>query len=156
MFIFPVQLTMTSRIGNNLITRLIYSSTLLYVHCDGDIIIIRPLSIRRAFLLAYLDINSMWKSISEKRQCSAKNRHNAQHNKHKSIRCATKRIKARPAAYVSGSYCVTPAGTSNELDVQNGWEENTHTHCYNMHTESVLCIHAYILLYTHVLNKTLL
>ena len=22
--------------------------------------------------------------------------------------------------------CVTPAGTSNELDVQNGWEENTH------------------------------
>ena len=26
------------------------------------------------------------------------------------------------------SSCVTPAGTSNELDVQNGWEENTHTH----------------------------
>ena len=28
---------------------------------------------------------------------------------------------------------VTPAGTSNELDVQNGWEENTentHTHTY--------------------------
>ena len=25
---------------------------------------------------------------------------------------------------------VTPAGTSNELDVQNGWEENTHTHIY--------------------------
>ena len=24
---------------------------------------------------------------------------------------------------------VTPAGTSNELDVQNEWEENTHTHC---------------------------
>ena len=47
----------------------------------------KPLSIRRAFLLAYLGINSMWKSISEKRQCSAKNRHNAQHNKHKSIRC---------------------------------------------------------------------
>ena len=23
---------------------------------------------------------------------------------------------------------MTPAGTSNELDVQNGWEENTHTH----------------------------
>ena len=22
---------------------------------------------------------------------------------------------------------MTPAGTSNELDVQNGWEENTHT-----------------------------
>ena len=25
------------------------------------------------------------------------------------------------------SPCVTPAGTSNELDVQNEWEENTHT-----------------------------
>ena len=24
---------------------------------------------------------------------------------------------------------MTPAGTSYELDVQNGWEENTHTHC---------------------------
>ena len=24
--------------------------------------------------------------------------------------------------------CVTPAGTSNELDVRNEWEENTHTH----------------------------
>ena len=23
--------------------------------------------------------------------------------------------------------CVTPAGTSNEVDVQNKWEENTHT-----------------------------
>ena len=23
---------------------------------------------------------------------------------------------------------MTPAGTSNELDVQNKWEENTHTH----------------------------
>ena len=45
---------------------------------------VRPLSIRRAFLLG---INSMWESISEKRQCSAKNRHNAQHNKHnKSIK----------------------------------------------------------------------
>ena len=29
------------------------------------------------------------------------------------------------------SSCVTPAGTSNELDVQNGWEENTHTHTEN-------------------------
>ena len=60
-----------------------------------------PLSIRRASLLVYLGINSMWKSIAEKRQCSAKNRHNAQHNKHKSIKCATKRIKARPAALTS-------------------------------------------------------
>ena len=25
------------------------------------------------------------------------------------------------------SSCVTTAGTSNELDVQNEWEENTHT-----------------------------
>ena len=24
---------------------------------------------------------------------------------------------------------MTPAGTSNDLDVQNEWEENTHTHC---------------------------
>ena len=24
--------------------------------------------------------------------------------------------------------CVTPAGTSNKFDVQNKWEENTHTH----------------------------
>ena len=30
---------------------------------------------------------------------------------------------------VSPSSCVTPAGTSNEPDVQNEWEENTkHTH----------------------------
>ena len=28
---------------------------------------------------------------------------------------------------VRPSSCVTPAGTSNELDVQNKWEENTHT-----------------------------
>ena len=26
--------------------------------------------------------------------------------------------------------CVTPAGSSNELDVQNEWEENTHTHTH--------------------------
>ena len=25
---------------------------------------------------------------------------------------------------------MTPAGTSNELDVQNDWEENTHTHTH--------------------------
>ena len=30
----------------------------------------------------------------------------------------------------SPSSCVTPAGTSNELDVQNEWEENTHTHTH--------------------------
>ena len=28
--------------------------------------------------------------------------------------------------------CVTPAGTSNELDVQNEWEENTHTHKHTL------------------------
>ena len=27
---------------------------------------------------------------------------------------------------VRPSSCVTPAGTSNELDIQNKWEENTH------------------------------
>ena len=30
---------------------------------------------------------------------------------------------------------MTPAGTSNELDVQNGWEENTHTHTHT-HTHT--------------------
>ena len=30
-------------------------------------------------------------------------------------------VRGKPASQ-------TPAGTSNELDVQNGWEENTHTH----------------------------
>ena len=30
-------------------------------------------------------------------------------------------------------FCVTPAGTSNEFDVQNEWEENTHnTHAADM------------------------
>ena len=29
---------------------------------------------------------------------------------------------------VRPSSCVTPAGTFNELDVQNKWEENTQTH----------------------------
>ena len=27
---------------------------------------------------------------------------------------------------------MTPAGTSNELDVQNGWEENKHTHTHTL------------------------
>ena len=31
------------------------------------------------------------------------------------------------------SSCVTPAGTSNELDVQNEWEENTHKHTLVLH-----------------------
>ena len=45
-----------------------------------------------------------------------------------------RKIKARTAERrwmrnpVWPSSCVTPAGTSNELDVQNEWEENTHTH----------------------------
>ena len=44
-----------------------------------------------------------------------------------------RKIKARTAEGrwmrnpVRPSSCVTPAGTSNELDVQNKWEENTHT-----------------------------
>ena len=32
---------------------------------------------------------------------------------------------------VRPSSCVTPAGTFNELDVQNVWEENIHTHADN-------------------------
>ena len=53
------------------------------------------------------------------------------------ILLATK-IKARTAEGrwiknpVWPSSCVTPAGTSNELDVQNEWEENTHTHTYHI------------------------
>ena len=45
-----------------------------------------------------------------------------------------KKIKARTAERrlmrnpVRPFFCVTPAGTSNELDVQNEWEENTQTH----------------------------
>ena len=31
---------------------------------------------------------------------------------------------------------MTPAGTSNELDVQNEWEENTHTHTQIPHARS--------------------
>ena len=43
------------------------------------------------------------------------------------------RQKSRHAPQKEGGLkiCVTPAGTSNELDVQNGWEENTHTQCRN-------------------------
>ena len=35
---------------------------------------------------------------------------------------------------------MTPAGTSNELDVQNEWEENTHTHCTSYYVFAVLII----------------
>ena len=35
---------------------------------------------------------------------------------------------------VCPSSCVTPAGTSNELDVKNKWEENTHTHTHPSHS----------------------
>ena len=31
---------------------------------------------------------------------------------------------------------MTPAGTSNALDVQNEWEENTHTHTHMYHDSS--------------------
>ena len=47
-----------------------------------------------------------------------------------------RKIKARTAERiwmrnpVWPSSCVTPAGTSDELDVQNEWEENTHTHTH--------------------------
>ena len=36
------------------------------------------------------------------------------------------------------SSCVTPAGTSNELDVQNKPEENAHTVCYYSSTTSTV------------------
>ena len=51
-----------------------------------------------------------------------------------------RKIKARTAERrwmrnpVRPSSCVTPAGTSNELDVQNEWEENPHTHTSRDHT----------------------
>ena len=59
----------------------------------------------------------------------------------KKLLSATK-IKARTAEGrwiknpVGPSFCVTPAGTSNELDVQNGWEENTHTHTHGGQSRS--------------------
>ena len=42
------------------------------------------------------------------------------------------REKLRPhrRKKVDEKSCMTPAGTSNELDVQNGWEENTHLNNY--------------------------
>ena len=45
---------------------------------------------------------------------------------------------------------MTPAGTSNELDVQNEWEENTHTHThYRMFGESAdLCFLSRAFLFT--------
>ena len=35
---------------------------------------------------------------------------------------------------------MTPAGTSNEFDVQNKWEENTHTHTSHSPFEEKLAI----------------
>ena len=35
---------------------------------------------------------------------------------------------------------MTPAGTSNELDVQNKWEENARTH--NTHTTDTVCMYS--------------
>ena len=58
------------------------------------------------------------------------------------------KIKARTAEGrwiknpVWPSSCVTPAGTSNELDVQNGWEENTHT-------QFSLLVYMYVRMYGH-------
>ena len=42
------------------------------------------------------------------------------------------------------SSCVTPTGTSNELDVQHEWEENTHAHVYKGYKHSTHCamVHA--------------
>ena len=51
----------------------------------------------------------------------------------------SRKIKARTAERwmripVWPSSCVTPAGTSNELDIQSEWEENTHTHTIGHHS----------------------
>ena len=72
------------------------------------------------------------------------------------ILLATK-IKARTAEGrwitnpVWPSSCVTPAGTSNELDVQNGWEENTHTH---RDTRNCSPIPVFCFLYSKILPVT--
>ena len=42
------------------------------------------------------------------------------------------------------SSCVTPAGTSNELDVQNEWEENTHTHTQSSVSRANSSGHVYL------------
>ena len=39
-----------------------------------------------------------------------------------------RRKKVDEKSCVTFLLCVTPAGTSNELDVQNEWEKKTHTH----------------------------
>ena len=46
---------------------------------------------------------------------------------------------------------MTPAGTSNELCVQNEWEENTHTHThtvtfYNKSAGTFYCVYVYVCL----------
>ena len=46
---------------------------------------------------------------------------------------------------------MTPAGTSNELDVQNGWEENTHTH---RDTRNCSPIPVFCFLYSKILPVT--
>ena len=69
----------------------------------------------------------------------------------------TRKTKARTAERwmrnpVRPSSCVTPAGTSNELDVQNEWEENTHTHIH-----AYMCDHTYsstVLLQIHSLEES--
>ena len=43
-----------------------------------------------------------------------------------------RREKLKRRNKVDKKSCVTPAGTSNELDVQNEREENTHTHTYSI------------------------
>ena len=51
------------------------------------------------------------------------------------------------------SSCVTPAGRSNELDVQNEWEENTHTHTSALEKTSVLSRTKYDILRRKTANK---
>ena len=47
---------------------------------------------------------------------------------------------------------MTPAGTSNELDVQNGWEENTHTHTQSMFVELFLVFYPRLIEYNIVIR----
>ena len=60
------------------------------------------------------------------------------------LRDDARHIMVAMEAWLTPSSCVTPAGTSNELDVQNEWEENIHAHS----TVSRYCILLQQLCYT--------
>ena len=44
---------------------------------------------------------------------------------------------------------MTPAGTSNGLDVQNEWEEKTHTHTEREREECLMCSPSYKVIKSH-------